>query len=264
MMATTLTDIDDRVEAILAGMSLRDTAWIAAFGTPAESGARLADAASLVEGLPSQELSQVLERAVAQLAEADPSRLARKPGRISAFFGKALQTELEYKVARADVEKLLIDAAEIAERIRASIKTIEAEIAAASEENAALSAHIDAAEIFLTRIHPDAAPVEETFGASPRERLERRLANLRRLKAANEMNIPQLQFARAASEALYERYYDIRHVLVPVWRQHMLAIANNRNIDPRQLQAATEAHNNLVDGLTRSLHSTITRSGRPT
>lgn len=231
-----------------------DTSLIGSYGST-EAGSKAMTAYSdLMEGSPVTRLAEKIGEIVAKLADADPRRVAKKPTWVERFTGQNVETHVRYQVARKQLDELLLDAESIAQRVRDTLTALDALLTSYRDEVQHLTAHIQAGRDYLNE-NPDAgkpAPGSLEFD-NPRERFARKLANLATLQASHEMSVTQMKLTRAQAVDMLDRFHETVAVLVPVWRQHTLALLTSKSMNPSMVAEATKAHQALMRSLAQSM-----------
>jgi len=64
-----------------------------------------------------------------------------------------------------------------------------------------------------------------------------------------------MKLSRAQAVDLLDRFQETVTVLVPVWRQHALALLTTKHMSPAMIAAASKAHQDLLASLADSLNS---------
>jgi hypothetical protein len=62
-----------------------------------------------------------------------------------------------------------------------------------------------------------------------------------------------MKLTRAQALDMLDRFGETSSVLVPVWRQHTLALITTTNMSPAMVEEATKAHRALMRSLSSSL-----------
>ncbi len=214
----------------------------------------MAELSALLEEAPVTRLASLLGDIVTKLAEADPKKLTKQPTRIQRFLGAGVEVRVRYQAARATLDTMIVDAAVHAQSVRDAVTKLDALTASYGSEVLTLRAHIDAGREYLAE-NPDAGRPRaggKDF-ENVRERFARKLANMATLFASHEMSQTQMALTRAQAVDMLDRFDQTTTVLVPVWRQHTLALASSKNLDPMMLKSATKAHEALMRSLSDSL-----------
>lgn len=249
------TDFSDAeqaiIEKLLGEINLASTATITAFGNVSSASATIEALASLMEQAPTALLAGKIAEIVAKLGEADPRQVAAKPGWFARFTGGDLEVKVRYQVSRKSVETLLGEANRLCERVIALVDQLEQMLQEHARESRQLELRLCAGKLYLQR-NPTAGqpPADEISFDNPRERFARRLASMAALLSANEMNLTQMKLTRAQALDMVERFHEIASVLVPVWRQHTMAVAASQQSNPEVIAAAAKAHESLINSLT--------------
>ena len=164
---------------------------------------------------------------------------------------------LEIKIAHADP---------VAAELEQFLANVDDVLDAFQKGTLELSAQLEAGRAYL-RDNPDAGKPQGTQQFdNPRERFSRRLTNMATLVASHEMTEHQLRLSKAQALDMLDRYREIRDVLLPVWRQHQLAIANQKLLDPVSSSKAIRAHEAMqlavaetLKGLPQASHRDISQ-----
>lgn len=231
--------------------ALADPLTINDYGQLAPTQPQGTDMEALLESGPVRALATSIADIIGRLRAADPRVASRRPTRLEKLTGANTERVVKYHVARstldAEIEKARIRA--VAARI--AIRQMDASVDLIEDEIAQLDQSIEAAKDYL-RAHPNAGRGE--VGAlhdSPRERLERRITNLGVLRLSHVQVKAQMALAKGNAVDLLDRFGESVDVLVPVWRQNAIGIANGRDLDPEQIASATGAHDNLLRELSK-------------
>jgi len=67
------------------------------------------------------------------------------------------------------------------------------------------------------------------------------------------MSLLQMKLTKAQALDMQDRFNETISVLVPVWRQHTLALITNGKMSPAMVAEATKAHSALMKSLADSL-----------
>ena len=226
---------------------------IGEYGRLPSSAQAMAELSELLEASPVAKLAGKVREIVSKLKDADPRRISKPPSWLDKLTGKPVENHVLYQEARGGLERLLEDAETLAQSVRDALASMAHLAIAHASEAEHLAVHIDAGRQFLQE-HPDAGrPVEGsvTFD-NPRERFERKLVNLATLLASHEMSVAQLKLTRAQAVHMLDRYDETARVLVPVWRQHSLALISGNGASAQLVAEATRAHRALVESLSHA------------
>lgn len=238
------------VDRIASGINLADSAALSAYGNLSDASATLTALSELLERSPTTLLAGKIAEIVAKLQDANPEVVTRKQGWFSRFMGGDIETGVRYQFARKEVSTLLEEANLMAAQVNQIVTEIQGAIASHDTESHQLALKIHAGHLFLER-NPTAGvpPANEVCFDNPRERFARRLASMATLLSSNQMSLMQLKLARGQALDMLERFHEISQVLVPVWRQHSLAVTTNQNNSPEVVALATKAHASLIKSL---------------
>lgn len=233
----------------------RDPDSIGQYGRTEDGKEAMSELGDLMEGSPVSRLAAKLAEIVEKLADADPQRIAKPPTWLERFTGKSVETHVRYQVARKELDQLLTEAEGYAQGVRDAAGAIDRLMSQHAAEVDQLKAHIQAGREFLAE-NPDIGqprPGAIEFD-NVRERFARKLANLATLLASHEMSVTQMKLTKAQAVDLLDRYEETARVLVPVWRQHTLALTTTKHMSPAMVAEATKAHEALMKSLAQSMN----------
>jgi uncharacterized protein YaaN involved in tellurite resistance len=233
-----------------------DAQKVAHYGNAEESGAAMQELSSLMEAGAVTKLADSIEAIVGRLADADPQRIAQKPSFIDRLLGREIERYVRYRVARDSLDGLLANAETHAVGVRHTLQAIDRLFAQHADVAARLQVLLQAGREYLAE-NPQAGIHKnpEMEFDRPRERFIRKLSNLGTLLASHEMSVLQMKLARAQAVDMLDRFTETVSILVPVWRQHTLALITTNNMSPAMIAAATDAHQALMRSLAKSLNS---------
>lgn len=227
---------------------------IGEYGAADDNGQALDSFSDLIEKGSVAALASRIGSVVAKLADADPKRIAKKPSWFERVTGRDVERHVRYEVARKSLDELLVESEGKAQGVRDTLAAIDGLLATHDAEVVNLQAYIQAGREYLDE-NPEVGrrvPGELEFDR-PRERFARKLANLATLLASHEMSITQMKLTRAQAVDMLDRFNETVTVLVPVWRQHTLALITTKNMSPEMVREASRAHNALMRSLAKSL-----------
>ena len=209
--------------------------------------------ASPVQGLgektPVAALSDKLARMVDCMRDADPRALAAKPSWLERLTGRALEREVLHQVASQTIESLMADAEGASQAVGEQVRDLDRLLAEQEVRIRRLEVLIHAGRSYLTSNPAAGVPPEGALEFDqPRQRFERRLANLATVQAAGEITLHQLRLTRAQSLELLDRFSETVRVLVPLWRQGQRSVAG-AHVESTQVETATKAHQALKKSL---------------
>jgi len=197
-------------------------------------------------------LSVRIERISLALQDADPRKISKEPGWLARFTGKHLEKQARYRLARDNVESLINEGNTYLAQVRQMLDALEALAEEYAHEIQLLRVYIEAGREFLR--HAPAEPEQqELIFDKPAERLSRKLANLATLQASHEMSLMHMKLARVQAIDIIDTFSQTIKILVPVWRQHTLALITTSTMNETLTSKATEAHHALMDSLHKSL-----------
>ena len=227
---------------------------IGEYGNTLNAHANIEHLSNLMETGAATQLAKTVGEILSRMADASPERIAQKPGWFARVTGRALESQLRYQVARKNLDQLLSEAEGHAQGVRDTVETISRLIASHEHEVGQLEIFIQAGREFLQE-NPNAGAISssELEFDRPRERMARKLANLATLLASHEVSINQMKLTRAQAVDMLDRFNETVRVLVPVWRQHTLALITTKNMSPNLVAQASKAHSALMSSLSQSI-----------
>lgn len=231
-----------------------DTSKIGEYGAGGSSAATLQSSSDLMGVGAISDLASKIEEIVIKLSDADPQKIAQTPSWLDKLLGRGIERQVRYQVARKELNELIAEAEIDAQIVRDTLHGIEALMARHSQETDQLRIYIQAGREFLEE-NPTTGVAQD--GAvefdRPRERFARKLTNLATLLASHEMSIMQMKLARAQAVDMLDRFSETTTVLLPVWRQHTMALITTQNMNADLVLEATKAHQALQRSLAQSL-----------
>ncbi len=138
----------------------------------------------------------------------------------SRFTGEALERELSFSRLCGQIEAAAGAGADRAAEVALTIEALRADQRRIDAEALALQAALELGHAVLDPRH---APLRRACGA-PEDtwpRLSRRVGNLEAMATALALTRAQYGVAIDTGRAMVDRFEEIRHVLIPLWRQHM-------------------------------------------
>ncbi len=238
------------IENLQGEINLASSAFIASFGDLATSGAAIEALSQTMEQAPTTLLAGKIAEIVTKLEDADPRKVQGKTGWLSRVTGADLETKIRYQVSRKSVDTLLEEANRLASRVLVLVDQLDQMIVEHAGETRKLKMRVVAGRRYL-EANPTAGlpPEGELSFDNPRERFSRRLASMAALLSSHEMSVTQMKLTRGQALDMNERYHEISSVLVPVWRQHTMALVSNLKNSPEAVAAAAKAHESLMTNL---------------
>lgn len=232
----------------------RDPATLGEYGAGDSNTVAMNEFSNLMESGAVGALAGKIGEIVAKLGDADPQRIAQKPTWFERLLGKEVERQVRYQVARKALDELLSDAEGVAQRVRDTLRVLDGLLLSHAADADRLRAYIQAGREFLDE-NPQAglAAAGALEFDRPRERFARKLANLATLLSCHEMSVTQMKLTRAQAVDMLDRFSETASVLVPVWRQHTLALITTKNMNPAMVTEATKAHHALMRSLSKSL-----------
>lgn len=246
----TVTQLKEEVLPLL----FNNAASIGEYGAQPTDAASLDTFSNLMEKGAVGALASKIGSIVAKLSEADPRQITKKATWLEKMLGGAIEKRVKYQLARKSLDALLEDAEGMAQRVRDTVVALDQMVIVHGSEAARLQAYIQAGREYLAE-NPHAGEVQAGSMEfdRPRERLARKLANLATLLASHEMSLMQMKLTRAQAVDMLDRFGETAGVLVPVWRQHTLALITTNSMNPTMVAEATKAHQALMRSLSQSL-----------
>jgi hypothetical protein len=234
----------------------RDPSSIGEYGAVESNAGALDEFSNLMEGGAVTALATKIGQIVASLSDADPQKIVESPSWIVRVLGGTVEKKVRYQVARKSLEQQLEEAQGVAQRVRDTLRTLDQMLVVHNAQAERIRLYIVAGRQYLDE-NPEAgvyAPGSMEFD-KPRERFARKLANLETLLSSHGMSVTQMKLTRAQAVDMLDRFSETASVLVPVWRQHTLALITTQNMSPELVAEATKAHSALMRSLSSSLDS---------
>ncbi|MGC0987096.1 toxic anion resistance protein [Pantoea agglomerans] len=197
-------------------------------------------------------LSVRIERISVALRDADPRKIAKEPGWFARFTGKHLEKQARYRIARENVESLIDEGKTYLAQVRQMLDALETLADEYAHEIQLLRVYIEAGREFL-QMAPAEPEEQELIFDKPAERLSRKLANLATLQASHEMSLMHMKITRVQAIEIIDTFSQTIKILVPVWRQHSLALITTNTMNETLTSKASEAHRALMESLHNSL-----------
>ena len=248
-------DVSDRIEQlkceVLPALFL-DAAALGEYGAGLSGVDALHEFSNLMETGAVAGLASKIGEIVAKLADADPKRITKKATWLDQLLGREVERQVRYQVARKSLDDLLDETEGVAQRVRDTLRALDDLMKTHEDEAKRLRTYIQAGREFLDE-NPQAGVVDALEFDRPRERFARKLANLATLLASHEMSVTQMKLTRAHAVDMLDRFQETSSILVPVWRQHTLALITTKNMNPTMVAEATKAHQALMRSLSKSL-----------
>lgn len=178
----------------------RDNVRIAEFGGGGNGGALLQKSAEVMEAGSVNALADGIRQIVAALADADPNKVTKRASWLDKLLGREIERNVRYQVAKKNLDKLLSQTESVAQQVRTTLQGLDAIVGAHEEERARLQVYIDAGKQFLQENpHAGLETGSELQFDKPRERFQRKLANLVTLLASHEMTATQMRLSRSVA-----------------------------------------------------------------
>ncbi|WMJ71075.1 protein klaA [Stenotrophomonas sp. 24(2023)] len=202
-------------------------------------------------------LAQALGELVARLPEHDPRALLQAGTWWQRFTGADIEARLRRRIAMGSNTVLMGDIEQQAVAVRANAELLQARLKHHDALAAQLQVYIDAGLQFLQELPADAADDSDPLRLDrPVERLQRRVANLTALQGSHAMSRMQLQLARRNAIELLDRYSETVEILLPIWRQTILALHNADDASAQMVASAAQAQDQLMQALQQLLQPT--------
>lgn len=245
------SDLDrEAIEGMQGEIDLASTVAITAFCNVSSASAGIEALSAAMEQAPTSLLAGKIAEIVAKLEDADPRVVAEKPSWMARITGAALEGKVRYQVSRKAVDTLIEEADRLSVHVVSLIGKLEEMMVAHADQSHQLELKMVAGKLYLER-HPEAGrpPEGEISFDNPRERFSRRLASMAALFSSNEMSLTQMKLTRVQAIDMVERFHEISSVLVPVWRQHTMALVSSLKNSPEAIAVAAKAHESLMTSL---------------
>lgn len=202
-------------------------------------------------------LAQALGELVARLPEHDPRALLQAGTWWQRFTGADIEARLRRRIAMGSNTALMGQIEQQAVAVRANAEHLQACLKEHDVVAAQLQVYIDAGLQFLQEMPTDAADDSDPLRLDrPVERLRRRVANLTALQGSHAMSRMQLQLARRNAIELLDRYSETVEILLPIWRQTILALHNADEASAQMVARAAQAQDQLMQALRQLLQPT--------
>lgn len=233
-----------------------DPQAVAQYGNGELRGEAMEEISALLEAGSVQALAESIEQIVAHLNDADPQQITRKPTLFDRLLGRELEREVRYRIARQSLETLIAAAETQAVAVRHTVRSLDRLQFQLADDSGRIAILLQAGREFLAEnLEAGVHTSPELEFDRPRERFSRKLANLATLQASHELSVMQMKLARSQATDLLDRFTETVTILVPVWRQHTLALITTKNMNPAMIAAANQAHQALTRSLSKSLDS---------
>lgn len=190
----------------------------------------LAEREPVLPAAAGQGLVQALADIALALQAGDSARLRGQHGWWGRLLGRDIEREAQAQALQSRLGVVALQAQQQAQRVRAQAASRQRAIDGAQAAAAALLAWSDAGAGCLPRL-PQAA----------QDTLSVRLDHLRRLAALRQQEAGQWQLLQAQEQALLARFQRIHEVLLPAWRQAVLARQAQQQGDLSARAAALQA-----------------------
>lgn len=202
-------------------------------------------------------LARALAELVARLGEQDPRALLQQTGWWQRFTGADIEARLRRRIAMGSNTALLAEIERQAVAVRRSVDALEALLRGHDGLSTQLQVYIDAGLQFLQQQPADSSNDDDPLRLDrPVERLQRRLTNLTALQGSHAMSRMQLQLARRNAIELLDRYTETVEILLPIWRQTILALQNTDNASVQMVASAAQAQDRLMQAVRQLLQPT--------
>ncbi|KAF1013228.1 MAG: hypothetical protein GAK31_03377 [Stenotrophomonas maltophilia] len=199
-------------------------------------------------------LARTLAELVARLAEQDPRALLQQSDWWQRFTGADIEARLRRRIAMGSNTALLAEIERQAMAVRRSVDALEALLHGHDGLSTQLQVYIDAGLQFLQQQPADSSNDDDPLRLDrPVERLQRRLTNLTALQGSHAMARMQLQLARRNAIELLDRYTETVEILLPIWRQTIMALQNTDNASAQMVASAAQAQDRLMQAVRQLL-----------
>lgn len=251
MESTTSSLKQERQRAGTVSLDLCKVSAISRFGELEQDPAADAALRSLLHQSPVSRLARALGNVVTRVRAADPRALTVQHGWWSRFTGAALERSVSYQLAHRQLDRELDAANGIAVETNDLLDQLRQVLKSKHDDIAYLDECLEIGHRALEQYDPRATG--EPIPPSTMERLSRRLTNLATLRASLQLTQAQINLSIDSATALLDRFYEVRDVLVPVWRQHTLALLTHAGSDADRAAAALQAHDQLMQSLSKAV-----------
>lgn len=228
---------------------------IGRYGSDLSTSSSINELSNLMEGGSASALTKKISLILTKMADASPERIAKQPSRLDRWLGRSLERSVQFRAARATLEQLLSEAEGDAQGVRDSVQMLSRMISNHEAEVQQIATLIRAGREFLDENPEVGQPIKGMLEFDkPRERFARKLANLATLLASHELSINQMKLTKAQATDMLDRFQETVSVLVPIWRQHTMALISTKSMNQALVTEASRAHQALMSSLAKSLN----------
>ncbi|WP_269791551.1 hypothetical protein [Stenotrophomonas sp. Iso1] len=150
----------------------------------------------------------------------DTGAIRRSVGLLGRLLGRDVEVQAQAERLAGQLDICLLRADGIVTEVQGALPVHQQQAVLAAEAVSAIDAWAEAGERVLQDAVAQAGAADSTLTVAA---LQRRLHHLRGVARLRALEASQLQLLHAQSVELLERYQRIRDVLLPLWRQQVLA-----------------------------------------
>ena len=187
-----------------------------------------------LEGGAAQRLVAEMDNIRQAMLARDGRQIRRSAGLLGRLLGRDVEAQLRAEQLAAQLDVCLLRADDCARQLQHQLDLQLQQAARVDVAVAAIDHWADAGAAMP-------APVDDLLQAA----LQRRLQHLRGVARLRHAEAGQLRMLHAQGLELVERYLRIRDVLLPLWRQQLLA--QHAAAMPAQLQQAADSQARILD-----------------
>lgn len=256
-MTETALAAPERIRELLPTINLDDARAVSDYGKGTLGAQSHRGVLEHLENSPIAALASIMQKVLLATQRPEVKKQTRKWWQVpllASLTGGDIEEEINVLHSRAHLPANLDQANGLVERIELFLAEADALQDTLRREAAEIEALVQAGRQFLAANPKAGMPKPgETEFINQRDRFERRLQNLDTLFVSHQMSIAQIRLAQAQAVDILDRFRELRDVLIPVYRQHQLATANQRFLDPEVARIAVKAHESIQKSVERSL-----------
>lgn len=243
-------------------INLSNASMVASFGAIPEDKS-VDELLDIAQVSPVTLLAKRLEDIARLLYNADPNVLKVQPSILSRFTGAHLAKVVRFESANKSVEELLADAERVAKSAVELTQGLKQTLQSHLSELCWIKAHHAAGVEFLDANPSVGLPQSALDFGNPRDRFEKRLQNLATLAHSKEMHTVQINLVISNAEQIVDRFYQVRDMLVPIWKQRVQTLKHGINNSADVINSANDAHAELINGLAEIINISTTAGVSP-
>lgn len=196
-----------------------------------------------------QQFSQLIAEIVAQLNASEKVLKHRRFNRLQRWMGSDLEHASSQLFYMQQLQQLIEQATQLAEKIRLEVQKSRAKYQQASGFREHMVHYIRAANEFLQE-YPQIAKTRTPM-AHFSERLQKKVHTLQTLQASNDLALAQMLLNQQLSLDLLDRFDEAKQVLIPAWQFHLQQ--RNQQFSTHHQQDLDQSREKLIHSLQHSL-----------